>query len=149
VQKEIFGLFLAKECALYYTSAKGENCIFMTKRNQFIIIGSGLVLILVFIIIGFVKCSAGCGIYDFDPDRDTAGIMRNFKEDWYWLIAEGLQFDVPYMLQTRSPDKNSEYYGKLYIKVIRDSGQTAAFATYYKLTPETGRIQFISVNRRF
>jgi len=119
----------------------------MTKRNQFII-GGGLALVLVFVIIGLIKCSSG-GVYEFDPDRDTASIMRNFKEDWYWLIAEGVQFDVPYMLQTRSPNKNPEYYGKLYIKVIRDMWQTAAFATYYKQTPEVGWIQFISVNRRF
>ncbi len=133
---------------LYYTSAKGENWFFMTKRNRFIIIGSGLILILVFVIIGFIKCSSG-RVYDFDPEHDTAGIMQNFKEDWYWLIAEGLQFDVSYMLQTRSPNKNPAYYGKLYIKVIRDIGQTAAFTSYYKLTPETGWIQFVSVNRRF
>ena len=119
----------------------------MTKRNQFIIIGSSLVLILVFIIIGFVKCSSN-DVYDFDSGRDTAGIMQNFKEDFYWLSAVP-DFDVPYMLQTHSPNKNPEYYGKLRIKVIRDMGQTAAFTTYYKLTPETGWIQFVSVNRRF
>lgn len=106
-------------------------------------------LVLSFIIFGLVGCFAS-GVSDFDPVRDTDGILQNFKNDWYWLIAEGMQFDVQYMLETRSPNKNDlQYHGKLKIKVIRDSGKMAAFITYYRQSPQTGLIQFVSVNKDF
>lgn len=98
---------------------------------------------------GPTSCTTN-GVSDFDVSRDTVGILQNFKDDWYWLVAEGVQFDTSYMLETRSPNKiNSEYQGKLKIKVIRDSGNTAAFITYYKLSPKVGEIQFVSVNKNF
>lgn len=110
--------------------------------------GVGLLLIAL-AIFGYLHCTDD-RIRNFDPAIDTAGILQNFKEDWYWLIAEGMQFDVPYMLNTRSPNKdNSEFFGKLYIKVIRQCGKTAAFTTYYRKSDQLGWIQFVSVNRRY
>lgn len=120
----------------------------MNKRNRFVIVGSGLVLVLFFVVVGLLRCSS-VRVQDFDPVRDTAGILQNFKEDWYWLVAEGVQFDPKFMLDTHSPNQSTEYRGKLMIKVIRDREQTAAFITYYRFSPQIGWIQFLSVNRRF
>jgi ribosomal protein S18 acetylase RimI-like enzyme len=115
---------------------------------KIIALSSGLLLVIALGVFGAYKSMQG-RIYDFVPSRDTAAILQNFNDDWYWLIAEGLAFDTKWMLETRSPDNDPAYHGKLIIKVILDQGKTAAFTTYYRKSPQTGRIQFISVNRRF
>lgn len=122
----------------------------MNKRLRIISFTSvGLLFVAALAIFGYLHCTND-RIRDFDPAIDTAGILQNFKEDRYWLIAEELQFDEAAMLKTHSPNQNdSEYFGKLYIKVIRQCGKTAAFTTYYKKSDQLGQIQFVSVNRRY
>jgi len=96
----------------------------------------------------FSKCSPE-SIQNYNPKRDYHGITDNLKTDWYWLVEEGLPFDVHYMLTTKSPNKNPRFRGKLHIKVILDRGQFAGFITYYKKSYHEGLIQFLSINRNF
>lgn len=120
----------------------------MSKKTKKIITISILGSIILLAFFGFIHCSKSTKIDDFDPQRDTAGILKNFNEDWYWLVAEEVKLDVSYLLETRSPnDFEPQYHGKLIIKVIREHGQAVAFTTYHLLTPDVGRIQFVSVAR--
>lgn len=122
----------------------------MSKRLRIISVTSaGLLLVTALAIFGYLHCTDD-RVRDFDPSIDTASILQNFKEDRYWLIAEELQFDEAAMLKTRSPNQdNSEFFGKLYIKVIRQCDKTAAFTTYYRKSDQIGWIQFVSVNKRY
>jgi len=120
----------------------------VSKKTSVALTVGALFFVLLFTVFSFLRCSSSGKIEDFDPLRDTEGIMKNFNEDWYWLIAEEIKFDVPYMLETRSPNNfEPQYYGKLIIKVIREHGKAVAFTTYHLISPEVGRIQFVSVAR--
>ncbi len=111
------------------------------------IIAVVVIATLVFTVFGPAACSTPV-ISDFDMKQDAQGVFQNFKDDWYWLIPEGVSFEPRHMIETRSPnDHEPAYFGKLKIKVIRDHGTAAAFVTYYKETPHIGRIQFVSVNK--
>lgn len=87
-------------------------------------------------------------IVDFDYKRDSADLIETVKTDWYWLI-EGSSFDLEHMMQTHSPTKEAQYYGKLFINVLRDHGKFAGFVTYYQRSTYEGVIQFVSVNQHF
>ncbi len=86
-------------------------------------------------------------IEDFDLARDAKDFKEMVKTDIYWLNA--FDMDVDYLMTTRSPDKSSRYFGKLFIKVMRDNGQLAGFITYFKEKFYVGHIQLIAVNKKF
>lgn len=93
-------------------------------------------------------------IYEFTVDRDREGILDIFKNNWYWLIADGDTYDPEFMMKYHAPNSYDPYYvGKLKIKVIRDTcdGKDTfiGFTTYYMLSPGLGRIQFVAVRPEF
>ena len=120
----------------------------MDKRMKIISISCAALVVVTLGVFGVYKFRQG-RIVDFKPLRDTKAILDNFEDNKYWLLAEELwgKFDVKKMLETRSPNENPQYQGKLIIKVVREGADTVAFTTYYRMSPEIGWIQFVSVNR--
>jgi len=118
------------------------------KYKRFIMYSIGTLIIGISLTVGLLNCDRG-PIQNFNYERDRAGVLANLKEDIYWLVEEPKHFDQEYMLRTMSPDKDPSNYGKLHIKVLRDDNQVAGFVTYHKLNSNTGRVQFLSVNKKF
>lgn len=99
------------------------------------------------ITVTLIKCSSPIKIVDYNPDRDYSAIKSSFSADNYWLIQEGLDFDLDYALKTHSPNKYSSFYGKLNIKVLLDKGKFSGWITYYKRSYHGGWIQFLWIPR--
>lgn len=88
-------------------------------------------------------------IDNFDLQRDGATLIQTMRADWYWLVAQGSDFDPIYMIQTNSPNKDPRYFGQINIKVLRDHGAFAGFVTYYKKSSYEGWVQFLSVAKQY
>lgn len=121
----------------------------LSKKRTYFLSGILFLILIVFITITLTKCSSRVTIEDYNPNRDYAGITTNLKVDEYWLFEEGMNFDIDYMLNTKSPDKRPQLYGKLKIKVLLENGKFAGFITYHKDGYHRGRIQFLSVSKNF
>lgn len=87
------------------------------------------------------------GISDYDPARDKQEILELFKTDLYWLSANP-HYDPEYMLDTRSPGKDSiRYAGQMQIKVLRDNDAFVGFVAYYKKNADEGFLNFVCVKQ--
>ena len=87
-------------------------------------------------------------IYDFNPTRDTQGIMDIFNQNWYWLLASE-ESSPAFMIKYRTPNTNPLYFGSLHIKVLYQEGRLAGFTAYYMETPQQGRLLFLAVAHEF
>src|ERR1700677_2085524 len=68
-------------------------------------------------------------IYNYVPDRDTAEMIKIFKQDWYWLSnREWDQARQELILKTSSPNEyEPRYFGKMAIKVLRENDHVVGF----------------------
>lgn len=88
-------------------------------------------------------------ITDFKDDRDTQDLLKIFETDRYWLISSE-DYDPAYALSTRSPNKrDSRYFGKLNIKVLRENDQLIGFVAYYMKNFFIGQLLFLAVKPEF
>lgn len=88
-------------------------------------------------------------ISDFNDERDTQDLMKLFEKDRYWLISSE-DYDPAWALKTRSPNKrDSRYFGKLHIKVLRENGQFVGFVAYYMKNFFLSQLLFLGVNPDF
>ena len=87
-------------------------------------------------------------IGDYDPASDKACIVNLFKQDLYWLSSNP-HYSPDFMLDTRSPNKQLIYRGKMAIKVLRHCGACAGFVTYYIPSPGHGILLFLGVDPAF
>lgn len=88
-------------------------------------------------------------ISDFQDERDTQDMLKIFEKDRYWLISSE-DYDPAWALKTRSPNKrDSRYFGKMNIKVLRENGQLVGFITYYMRNFFLGQVLFLAVNPEF
>lgn len=115
----------------------------MKFNKKVIFIGIMIVVIVIFI---FLSLRPDLEIKDFDNKRDRSFIKEAFAKDKYWLVAEPELFSEDFMMDTMSPNKNPEYFGKLYIKVLLKEGKPAGFTTYYKKKFYDAQIQFVYVH---
>lgn len=88
-------------------------------------------------------------ISDFQDTRDTQDLLKIFETDRYWLISSE-DYDPLHALQTRSPNKrDSKYFGKLHIKVLRENDQLVGFVAYYMKNFFIGQLLFLAVKPEF
>lgn len=94
-------------------------------------------------------CAPASSISDFQDERDTQDLLKIFEKDRYWLISSE-DYDPAWALKTRSPNKReSRYFGKLNIKVLRENGQLVGFVAYYMKNFFLGQLLFLAVNPDF
>src|SRR5579872_5567480 len=100
-----------------------EDCfcikLFMMKRNQMVTVINkknwaikgllALILLLggIFIVKHFFYCPE-LQIQSYKESRDKEFIYGAFKQDLYWLV-ENPEFEVDYMLNTNSPNRNPKH----------------------------------------
>lgn len=87
-------------------------------------------------------------IQGYKESRDKEFIFGAFKQDLYWLV-ENPEFDIDYMLNTNSPNKNPKYTGKLTMKILLKNCRPIAFTTYYMKSFYEGQIQFLYVDPEY
>ncbi len=87
-------------------------------------------------------------IYDFNPSRDTDGIMDIFNKNWYWLLAS-TESSPSFMIKHRTYDANPAHFGSLHIKVLREQDKVAGFAAYFMENRTQGRLLFLAVDEAF
>lgn len=88
-------------------------------------------------------------ITDFNDSRDTQDVLKLFEKDRYWLISSE-DYDPAWALATRSPNKrDSRYFGKLNIKVLRENEQFVGFVAYYMKNFFLGQLLFLGINPDF
>lgn len=94
-------------------------------------------------------CELGAPISDFQDERDARDLLKIFETDRYWLISSE-DYDPAWALKTRSPNKrDSRYFGKLQIKVLRENDQLVGFVAYYMKNFFLGQLLFLAVNPEF
>ncbi|NBP00616.1 MAG: GNAT family N-acetyltransferase [Proteobacteria bacterium] len=88
-------------------------------------------------------------IVAYAPEKHRAFIKEQFKQNWYWLISSA-DYDVDYMLETRSPNNYEPHYkGKLSIVVLQEQEQLVGFGAYYMKNSFEGTILFIDIDQAF
>lgn len=86
-------------------------------------------------------------IDDYNEVRDKAEILDIFTVDRYWLLSS-VDYSPEFMLAQKAPDKyQSEYFGKLKIKVLRDKGEFGGFTAYYPKNFAVGQLLFLATKR--
>lgn len=93
--------------------------------------------------------NVGVTIRDFNYARDAQFILNIFKDNMYWLVAEGSDFSPEHMLQHLAWSKEPHAMGKETIKVLYENGVPAGFTAYYKLNFYKGRLHFLAVDEKF
>lgn len=111
-------------------------------------------------IIFFVLCVAlaiGSGywyfttpmMYDYVEKRDRAFISQMFKDNWYWLIGEGSDFDPEHMLTYRASSKDPRHLGNQTIKVMYVGNNPVGFTAYHKKKFYKGKLHFVLINEKY
>lgn len=67
------------------------------------------------------------GIFPYDPARDRAFILDQFKKNWYCLVSEKVTFSPEHMLDTRSSSQEPGDFGNASIYVYRDGDVDTGF----------------------
>lgn len=87
------------------------------------------------------------GLYPYDAELDRAFMLKHFKEDRFWLVAdESYMYDPVDTLDTgihgivKKPVKFFVYY--------KDQ-KPVAFISYYHESPLFGKIQFVDVDEQY
>lgn len=112
-------------------------------------------IVLSFILVGvgffgyrwYIGSSRQSYMADFDYKRDASFILDIFKNNWYWLIAEGSDFSPEYMLKHKASSRAPEHMGNETIKVMYVDGKPVGFVTYYSLKFYEARIHFVAVDQ--
>jgi ribosomal protein S18 acetylase RimI-like enzyme len=97
---------------------------------------------------GTHEAALATGIYELDKNRDSAFIIKAFKDDWHWLV-EGTSFSPQQMLETRGYPQNGLIRNNLSIKAGYEDGKPTGFVAYYMKSMFGGRILFIWVAPEF
>jgi ribosomal protein S18 acetylase RimI-like enzyme len=90
---------------------------------------------------------ASLTIGDFDYARDGQAALALLDKDRFWLIPPG--YDEYHALETKSPNKNPLYRGKMAIKVLHDQGVFAGFVSYYMRDANKGTILLLVIDEKF
>jgi len=89
------------------------------------------------------------GVEEYDSSKDRQQIIDLFNADHYWLTVND-QDDIGYKLDTHSPNQyESQYFGKMAIKVIREDNQVAAWTAYYMRSAYEGKLLFMDVHKDY
>lgn len=82
-------------------------------------------------------------------DEEKDFVRKQFKENWAILIATP-SYDIEYFLNKRGTYPfQTEYEGKMHIKVLYKDGVKVGFCSYYMKTPIEGAILFIDVDKDY
>lgn len=87
-------------------------------------------------------------IYNFNPATDMEPVITIFNQDFDWLTANK-DCSPRFLFKNRTYDNNPTHFGSLVIKVLKEGDKIAGFTSYYKETPQQGRILFVGVGREF
>ena len=90
-------------------------------------------------------------IYEYNEQRDAAAIKELFYGNWYWLTTrEGDPGYIDFILKNRAPNEyDTQYYGKLNIKVLRENNELIGFVAYYMKNFYEGQLLFLVVKPEF
>lgn len=112
----------------------------------------------VLLIIAFVAISGAVyisqlkrtGIYPYRVDKDLPFVEKLFAENWYWLIPEGMSFDVkdtftkllppPYEFQSKSD---------ALVYIYWQNNKPAGLIVYYMKNFYQGKIWFLVVQEEY
>lgn len=87
------------------------------------------------------------GIVRYSVSRDKEHIINLFRDNWYWMVADGASFDPEEFLNTG--DKHllghNKKDAKIFVYCIH--GVPVAFIAYYKAAPYAGKIRFVGNNK--
>jgi ribosomal protein S18 acetylase RimI-like enzyme len=86
--------------------------------------------------------------YVEDIDHLLVTSFFNNKEDRRLLILEdeGAEtYDVEPLLRNRASHDYPQFKGDLSIKIYEHEGRPAGFITYYKKSPNAGRVQYLAI----
>ncbi len=91
------------------------------------------------------------GIVPFDKARDSAFILKMFKDptNWYWLIEESSRFSPELMIETQGYPQETTNRGNLFIDVVYDKAEPVGFTAYLKNSIYSGKILFLLVDEKF
>jgi GNAT superfamily N-acetyltransferase len=98
---------------------------------------------------GVHAACATSGILDAEKERDLGFIVQAFKDDWYWLVAEGAVWSPQLMLETRAYPQDGLVRNNLTIKVGYEDCKPTGFTAYYMQSMYTGKVLFIYVVPEF
>lgn len=88
-------------------------------------------------------------ISDFNETRDTQAILNVMKDNWYWLISSP-DYRADLMLSKRTPShKEPQYFGKLVIKVLRNTNDLIGFVNYYKKNEYQGHLFLLAIDKKY
>lgn len=119
-----------------------------SRIKYFFIIASMLCVFYVCVSVYYYSTSSQGHIYEFNFVRDAQSILDIFKNNWHELVS-GDDYSPEFMMQNRTPDTDSERFGILKIKVMREKNKLAGFVAYYRETPKKGIVLFLAVGHHF